>query len=161
MVEAPLRIYTPSRLGRRVQPTIRIIAAGVALGCLGLLIVAAWLHPDSSGTGTHEQLHMPACQFLQHTGLPCPTCGMTTSFSWFVRGNLLASFYLQPMGMVLAMFAAAGVWMGFYIALTGRSLSGLIQRVPMGPLITALLVFAAIAWGWKIFLHVRGMDGWN
>ena len=86
-------------------------------GCLAILLLAAYLRPSPSGMGTHQQgLGLPACNFLRTTGLPCPSCGMTTSFAWFAKGNLLASAYVQPMGTILALLAAACVWGGFYIA---------------------------------------------
>ena len=80
----------------------RLIALGIATGGMIVLIIAARLPPSPLGHGTHRGLGLPDCVFLQRTGLPCPSCGMTTSFSWFVRGNLLASLYVQPMGAVLA-----------------------------------------------------------
>lgn len=153
-------IYTPSHVGRRVEPVIRIMAGAVAIGCMSLLILAAWLRPDASGTGTHEQLHLVQCQFLEHTGIPCISCGMTTSFSWYIRGNFLASFYLQPMGFVLAVLTTMGVWIGLYIAISGRSIMSLMRRLPTKTLFGSLIVFALLAWAWKIYLHLHGIDGW-
>ena len=40
---------------------------------------------------------------------------MTTSFAWFVRGNWLASFYVQPMGFVLALGTGALFWASLFI----------------------------------------------
>ena len=36
------------------------------------------------------------------TGIPCPTCGMTTAFSHCVRGHWLTSFIVQPAGCLVA-----------------------------------------------------------
>ena len=65
------------------------------------LVVARSLHPAVGGLGTHEQLGLPPCIFLRLTGIPCPSCGLTTSFAHFVRFELLASFTTQPFGFVL------------------------------------------------------------
>src|SRR5438105_1225691 len=81
---------------------------------------AAPLTPDAGGMGTHTQLGLAPCQWLARTGIPCPSCGMTTSLAWFVRGHLLESLYVQPMGAVLAALACCCVWGGLYIAITGR-----------------------------------------
>ena len=50
--------------------------------CLALapLVIAAALSPSNAGHGTHRQLGLPACGWQTNMGLPCPTCGMTTSF---------------------------------------------------------------------------------
>src|SRR5207237_7307937 len=83
-------IYTTRSAGpSRLPPAARLLALGAALACLTVLTVAAWATPDPSGVGTHHSsLHMQPCHFLQTTGLPCPGCGMTTSFAWFARGTL-------------------------------------------------------------------------
>ncbi|NJL31438.1 MAG: DUF2752 domain-containing protein, partial [Phycisphaerales bacterium] len=57
----------------------RGIAIIVLLVCLLPLVVGAALHADPQGVGTHEQLGFPACQFLEVTGYPCISCGMTTA----------------------------------------------------------------------------------
>lgn len=141
--------------------TARLIALGVAIACLAPLVTAALLMPNPQGTGSHEGLGLARCQFMYRTGIPCPSCGMTTSWTWFVRGNLLASFYVQPMGCVLAFLAACGVWAGLYVALTGRPVYRLSRVVNGRYVLVPLLAFAILAWAWKIFIHVHEMDGWN
>jgi aminopeptidase N len=86
---------------------------------------------------------------------------MTTSFSWFARGNFVASFYIQPMGTVLAVLAVGAFWLGLYEAATGRAAHRLIARVPSRYYVTPLLAWAVIAWAWKIFIHLHGIDGWH
>jgi hypothetical protein len=85
---------------------------------------------------------------------------MTTSFSWFVRGNIVASLYVQPMGTVLAVLCCCAVWAGIYIGVTGRPVYRLLQLAPGQYLLVPLAVMAAVAWGWKIFIHLSGHDGW-
>src|ERR1051326_4605376 len=98
----------------------RLAALVVMMACLGTLGMAAWLRPEPSGMGSHRQFGLQSCQFERNTGLPCPTCGMTTSFAWFVRGNLLASFYVQPMGAILAMATTMIFWAAGYSAVSGK-----------------------------------------
>ena len=149
----------------RAQPVSlggRLLAFAVAGGCLTILLLAAYLPPSPSGMGTHQEgLGLPPCNFLRTTGLPCPSCGMTTSFSWFAKGNLLASAYVQPMGTILALLAAACVWGGFYIALTGRPAHRLLRMLPAGYTLIPLLLLGILAWGWKILIHLNGVDGWR
>jgi hypothetical protein len=125
-------------------------AAVVASGCLGVLLIAAWLRPDPRGLGTHQQLGLAACAFQERTGLPCPSCGFTTAFSYFAHGRLLASFAAQPMGALLALATAVSVWVGFYIAISGRPVHRLLRLVPSRYYLLPLLTFALLAWGWKV-----------
>jgi len=43
---------------------MRLLSLGLALGCLAVLVIGAWLTPDgSNGIGTHTQLGFQRCQF--------------------------------------------------------------------------------------------------
>jgi hypothetical protein len=140
----------------------RLLALVVASGCLTVLTLAAALPPNPSGMGTHKaSLGLPPCAFLQTTDLPCPSCGMTTSFAWFTKGNLLASVYVQPMGAMVATLAAACVWGGFYIAISGRPAHRLLRMLPARYTLFPLLLLGVLAWGWKILIHLKGIDGWG
>jgi hypothetical protein len=139
----------------------RVIALAVAMACLGVLVVAARLNPSRTGVGSHRQLGLQECQFESRTGLPCPTCGMTTSFAHFVRGQIVASLWVQPMATVLALMTTIAFWGGIYIAFTGRPAHRLLNLVPGKYYLWPLLVFGVLAWAWKIWIHVSGRDGWG
>src|SRR5215213_6838704 len=114
---APLLIYTRVGEPARLKPLGRLLAASIGVICITVLVIAVRLHPSPTGMATHTAMGFDECQFLKRTGLPCPSCGMTTSFAWFVRGNALASLYVQPMGFVLAVLVAAAAWTAGYIAI--------------------------------------------
>ena len=156
-------IYTTRRTSpAQLSPAYRLLALGAALACLAVLLVAAYVTPNPAGVGTHaSSLHLQPCQFLQTTHLPCPGCGMTTSFAWFVRGNLLASVYVQPMGAALAAIAGGCVWVGLYIAVTGRPVYRLFRLLPGRYYLLPLLALGVLAWGWKIMLRLNNWDGWR
>jgi len=139
----------------------RLLALGVALAFLTPLVLASRIVPSPEGFGTHTQLGLQHCTFFERTGLPCPSCGMTTSWAWFVRGNLVASLYVQPMGTVLALIASGGWWAALYVVLTGRPVYRLLRVLPGGYYCVPLVGFAILAWGWKIFIHLSGRDGWH
>jgi len=96
----------------------------VAAGLLALLAVAAWVRPDESGQGTHQQLGLPPCTFRTLTGRPCPSCGMTTSWAHLVRGEAADALRANVAGSLLGLAAmaaapwlllcsAAGRWVGW------------------------------------------------
>jgi hypothetical protein len=122
--------------------------------------MATTVTPSPAGHGTHTDMGFPACNFLNVTGIPCPSCGMTTSFAWFVRGNLLASFYVQPAATLLAAAAGMAFWAGLYVAATGKPVYRLLGRLPGYYYVLLPLGLGIAAWAWKIFLHLRGIDGW-
>jgi hypothetical protein len=154
-------IYSPQLVTRRMGPVGRLVATGLSLTCLAGLVTAAMLTPNPSGLGTHTALGMAPCGFQQWTGIPCPTCGMTTSWAWFVRGNLAASLWVQPMGAVLAILTVFLFWSGLYVAVSGRPAHELLSHVPSGYIVRWLLTFAILAWIWKIFIQLHHLDGWR
>jgi hypothetical protein len=154
-------IYARQFGSPRLTISWRLFALAIATGCLSVLLVAAHLKPSANGYGTHQEMNLEGCQFLSRTGLPCPACGMTTSFSWFVRGNLLASLYVQPMGFVLAVCTTAAFWVSLYIAVTGIPALRLTSMIPATYWLIPMFVGVILAWGWKIFIHLHGIDGWR
>jgi len=65
--------------------------------------VARTLKPDPRGYGTHQQFGLPECSIRVLFARPCPGCGMTTSFSYFVRGEFASAARANPAGVLLAM----------------------------------------------------------
>jgi hypothetical protein len=160
MPQAVPAIYARVPISARLGWVGRVSAGGIALACFAVFFIAASIRPDPRGVGTHQQLGLQACQFEDRTGLPCPTCGMTTSFTLFVRGQLARSFYVQPMGMVLAGLCAMMFWAAAYIAATGGAAHRLFRFLPTSRLLFAFFALVLLAWGWKILIHVTGRDGW-
>ena len=138
-----------------------MVSLMISASCLSVLILAARLAPNPNGVGTHTKLGMNDCQFLARTGIPCPSCGMTTSFSLFVRGKILGSLYVQPMGTVLAILATFTFWAALYVGITGKPIARLMRMIPSRYYLVPLFALALLAWGWKIFIHLKGIDGWR
>lgn len=87
-----------------------MIAGGTVL--ISLLIVAAVLRPNPRGMGTHRQLGLPPCSMVVLAGIRCPSCGMTTSWSRVMRGNLVGAVRANSGGTLLALAAiASGPWL--------------------------------------------------
>lgn len=93
---------------------VRGTLVGIALGLIVLFGVAAWLNPyRSDGSArrmeTHMQLGLPECTFKHVTGLPCPSCGMTTSFALTMHGDLADALRANSVGVLLALTLLAAI----------------------------------------------------
>lgn len=136
--------------------TERLLLALLAIAGAIVLTIAVALPPAGAGHGTHQQLGLPPCSFLTLTGVPCLSCGMTTSFAHTVRGELPSAVAAQPFGTFLAILTIICVPVFFAGAISGRSVAGPAGRLPWNKLGPALLVFLLAAWGYK----VAAMRGW-
>jgi hypothetical protein len=82
---------------------------GLALALIAVFAVAVWINPyhaDGSPMtlASHTKLGLPPCTFYYTTGLPCPSCGMTTSFALLMHGDLRNSLRANAVGTLLAGF---------------------------------------------------------
>ncbi|MFQ5429485.1 MAG: DUF2752 domain-containing protein [Phycisphaerae bacterium] len=135
----------------RVGTTARMVWAAVALGCAVVLGIAVYLKPNPAGLGTHRGLskHLPPCGFVVTTGLPCPTCGMTTAFSNTVRGRLIAAFIAQPAGLAFCLGTIACFLYGLTVAVTGWTVWINWDRISVRLMIgLGLLILGG--WGFKL-----------
>ena len=136
----------------------RLLALVVLAVCVAVLAVATWLQPSRSGLGTHTQLGLPDCGFLMGTGIPCATCGLTTSVSLAVHGDLMDSFITQPAGMIIGLLVAVVCMVSGYALFSGASLRPL-AAVAWQPINVALMAAILMgSWIYKIMV-VRGFFG--
>jgi len=145
-----LTVSQPLQRAGTSELTRRLLAAAVALGCGAVLVVAFLLSPDGSGAGTHEQMGLPACGWITHMGLPCPTCGFTTAFAHAADGDILAAFDTQPMGALLAITTALACLGGLIILLTGAPVEGLVTRYWSVRWTWIVLGLLLAAWAYKM-----------
>jgi hypothetical protein len=94
------------------------------LGLWSLFLVSGFalalvLKPDPRGYGTHQRLGLPPCSFQVLFGINCPSCGSTTCFAHFVRGEWIAAMEANVAAFCLAVVCAVmipwswyGVWRG-------------------------------------------------
>lgn len=124
-------------------------------GSTGTLAVAASLEPSPQGYGTHTQLGLHVCGFLQSTGIPCVTCGYTTSFALAAHGHILQSLLNQPAAGALAILTAMTAVVSGYALLRGLSLRPLLYALfsPWPVLAASAVVLAA--WVYKLVLVLR------
>lgn len=128
----------------------RLLAALIAALLLAWLFLGASLTPDSSGMGTHRQLGLPPCGWVAAFNKPCPTCGMTTAFTYAAHGMARASLVAQPFGTLVALGVAVGFWVSLHAACTGVA-TGRVYAFLLRPhWVWAALALLAAAWTYKL-----------
>jgi hypothetical protein len=130
---------------RRATAQQRRIAALIAFGVFGLF-GSLWL---LQRIGFDFGMVFGPCGMKQRTGLPCPTCGMTTSVLAFARGDLMTSFYVQPAGGFLCTLLAVGAFFAFLVAVFGvyfTALDRLFAEIRVRHVIVGLLIILAAGW---------------
>lgn len=80
---------------------------------LGITVVGACLHASRSGHGTHEQLGLPPCPSVLLFSRPCPGCGLTTSWTALIHGDIGFAFHAHPLGPFLYLFFTVTALMAF------------------------------------------------
>ena len=117
-------------------------------GLIVLLAVAAWLEPAEQGFGTHRALGFPECSFLALTDRRCPSCGMTTSWAYWMRGRVLRAVEVNAGGALLALVATiCGPWL-LISGLRGRYAWFRLNEYVLIGLAVITVVVVLIQWGW-------------
>jgi hypothetical protein len=131
---------------------VRATLAGLAAGLVVVFAIAWRLEPyNADGSAmrraSHQQLGLPPCTFLDQTGIPCPACGMTTSFALLVRGDVLDSLRANWVGTLLACFCLAFIPWAAVSVLCGRTFFVRSLEGGLIAVITGLLVLMLLRWG--------------
>lgn len=132
---------------------------GAPLGGLARAILLAWavfllsgfavartLNPDPRGYGTHQQFGLPECSIRVLFSRPCPGCGMTTAFSYFVRGEFTAATQANPAGVLLAMLCVLMIPWSLVSAVQGSIWLVEEPMTLLAILIAAIGCLAVLAW---------------
>lgn len=104
-----------------------------------------FLHADKHGHGTHQQLGLPPCPSVLLFDRPCPGCGLTTSWTSFLHGDLLTAFKVHPLGVPMYLgftFIALGSLYGNFKGLRLMIDSRLANKIFIG-FVAVFFVFGA------------------
>jgi hypothetical protein len=130
-----------------------VIVALLAGAVIAAYVVLATLEPDARGLGTHEQLGMAPCGWPARHGMPCPTCGITTSAALVLDLRLLAAFSTQPLGALLTLAGATFAVAGIVHAVRGRSLMARLSWWRWGWIGIGTLVVVLLSWWYVVSSH--------
>lgn len=140
---------------------VRGCLLGIALGLSGIFGIAWYLKPyDPQGRAytmaTHQQLGLPECTFKRFAGLPCPSCGMSTSFALLVRGDVVNSLKANAVGTLLAALCLAMLPWSLACVVCNRPILVHAMEKALMRVIIAFLVLMLIRW-----VLVLGLIGWE
>lgn len=145
----PLFGLSPDRSHRT-----RLNAVLVLVGVAAIIGVSLYVEPDPARTHAKRRLPLRPCGFLMTTGLPCPTCGMTTSFAFMARGRVIAAFEQQPAGALLALLTVGLGVLALVVLVTGRRFEINWYRInPMHVLVVFMAVFMG-SWVYRIVMDL-------
>jgi len=143
--------------GHGPTSTPRWPALLVFLGCSAVLVTAWSLTPNTQdGLGTHKALGLRACGLVESAGIPCATCGMTTSFSLMAHGRFLDAFINQPAGALLTLLTAMTAAVSGYALVTGMSLGPVFSPFWRPRVMILAGVALVLSWVYKILTYT----GW-
>lgn len=119
-----------------------------AIVCFGIIVFFAGF-----ALADHYKIDMGRwlgyCGFKQRTGLPCPTCGMTTATLAFAQGKIFEAFYTQPAcGLLCSVMVIAAI-LAFIIAVFGvyfHFIERFFTEVKLRYMILALIIIVAAGW---------------
>jgi hypothetical protein len=103
--------------------------------------------PKTMGTHQGPPLNLPPCTFREVTGLPCPSCGMTTSFTMLIHGDVwnslranFAGTALCTIGLIYLPWSIVSAWRGRFLFI--RSLEMALFRLSI-----AFMILLFGRWG--------------
>jgi hypothetical protein len=134
----------------------------IAVGLVAVFSVALWLNPyDADGQPlrmeSHRQLGLPPCTFYELTGLPCPSCGMTTSFALLMHGDLGNSLRANAVGTLLAVFCLALIPWAVFCAARGRPF--LVVSLERALTWVVIIFLVLLLTRWVIVLSLAWLNG--
>jgi len=141
---------SPLTPGYPIGLTGRLLLAFCCLFLISGFGLSVWMTPNPQGYGTHLQIGLAPCTFKDLTGLPCPSCGMTTSFSHFVRGHWLQSIQTSTTAFFLALICAGLIPWCVISLYTGHLRMVNQPDLAMLRLLGLLYLIAAAEWGIRI-----------
>jgi hypothetical protein len=137
----------------QVPPHLAAFRAGERLGLgvtafllTGLLSVAAWLEPATSGMGTHQKLGLPPCTMNYVLGIRCPGCGMTTSWAHTMNGDVATALQCNTGGVLLCLLAMALVPILAILAYRGRPTRGYWLSRTVLVIVTVIVTISILEW---------------
>ena len=131
----------------RIKATHAIWQGLVVLLWLVTIYIGGFvLRPDPIGHGTHQQMGLPACGSVVMFNRPCPACGLTTSWTSFLHGQIGFSFATNWFGPLLFLAFSTYALLSLVAVFRRQRFNDTHPFVTkmMSGLVTLLLIYGAI-----------------
>ena len=157
-------LQAPVRWFRTLSETVqdRLVGLILFVPSASVLAIALSLTPNPAGLGTHRQLGLGGCTILTLTGVPCPMCGMTTTFTHLAHFQIIEGVINQPFGLVLfSLTVLAAVVGGLELVRPGRRWHRMLSWIDRREAVVAYGLLGGMAAGWiyKVVM-VNGFPPW-
>jgi hypothetical protein len=135
----------------------------LAASLTAIFTIAVLLNPYKDGRvwlqETHTQMGLPQCTFKMLTDLPCPSCGMTSSFALLMHGDPWNSARANFVGTLLALFCLACIPWSLASAARGRLLFvGSLEYI-LVRLVLVFVVLLLVRWGFVVVSILLSRNG--
>lgn len=137
--------------------TSRLVWTFLFLAPFAVALTALQLVPNSAGHGTHMQLGLPPCGFLLVSGLPCPGCGLTTSFSHMVRAEFVGAAMANPFGVLLFLLSFLTMPVALVGFVRGWSVMDTLDRLQFERWAILLITTCLVVWLVRIATILLGL----
>jgi hypothetical protein len=149
---------------RPIRWWARSILIALTVPWIAVIITGICLYPyDENGEplrmGTHQQLGLPPCSFKEMVGVPCPSCGMTSSFSLLLHGDVLNSLKANFAGTALVTFGCLFVPWAFASVFLRRFVFIRSLEIVVFRLAVVFLVLLFGRWGIVLILDLLNRYG--
>lgn len=124
----------------------RLAWAALFLVPTAVLVTAAILTPSPLGHGTHMQLGLPPCGFLEITGYPCPGCGLTTAFANMAHFNVVGAAHANPFGIPLFLATIGMIPVAFVGMLRGTHVMDTLELFQADKIAILLATTSVTVW---------------
>jgi hypothetical protein len=78
-------------------------------GSIFIIAMSLFLSPSDGPLHLFGWEVPPLCTFKRLTGMDCPGCGLTRSFTWMGHGEVLAAFRMHKLGPALWVLVLAQI----------------------------------------------------
>lgn len=103
-------VFEPGFSKKRLIGQLTIFLLWLAVTGIALFL----LRPSAMKHGTHTQLGLPPCPSVILFDRPCPGCGLTTSWTATVHGDLNRAFEANAFGTLFYLGFTVSAWLGLF-----------------------------------------------
>ncbi len=127
-------------LGSRVTWLIFFIMPASVIG------LSSWLTTARLDDTAHPLFGLPPCGFKLVTGLPCPGCGLTHSFTAMAHFDFVGAVYANPFGVILFLVSLTTIPVAALGFVRGWPVIDTLERLQFDKWAILLAITSVLVW---------------